>query len=111
MSDSRYIPPPASGPESLSRPGKGRVVAVHNSPGSPTNVASPLCYDVAVDFGPPVNVRIYRQVPPVNRYPSEYDVYGASPGTKVHISWEGNTPRFTIDWSEAVTTDCTEGLL
>lgn len=110
MSRIPHIPAPKRGAESLQRPARGLVVAVHNSPGSPYAIDTPMNYDVMVDYGPPQNQIIYRNQPPANRYPAEYDVYGAGPGTTCLISWEGNIPRFTIDWSEAVTTDCAGGL-
>lgn len=105
------VNPPNRGTVNQSRPGVGRVVTVHNSPGSPYAAGTPMTYDVAVDFGPGMGVRVYHHVPPANRYPAEYDVHGAGPGTPCLIAWDGDRPFFSIDWSEAVTTECTEGLL
>lgn len=111
MSLDRAIPAPVSGPVNASRPTRGIVIAVHNSPGSPYAPGSPMSYDVAVDHGGTNGVRIYRNQLPVNKYPEEYDVYGAGPGTDALVHWEGNKPLFTINWAAAVTTECSEGLL
>lgn len=88
------------------RPGTGRVIAVHNSPGSPYAATNPMSYDIVVDFGPPTGVIVYERVIPDNKYPTRYDVYGAEPRTTVLISWDANRASFTIPWAEDVTTTC-----
>lgn len=87
----------------LEQPSAGTVSAVYNSPGSPY-IAPALRYDVKVQTTG--GERIIPNVRPSNKYPAEYDVYGAVVGTPVTIAWVGSTAYFNIPWSEAVTDEC-----